>query len=344
MSESADLDQKNELLRLALPLMTKHRVPVTPENYSLWYEYVLGANTGLCNRMDELIGGQAEFTETLTHELYERFVSRCNTEKMESIRGNLQSIIKDVSTSLSSADARAEHFSDNLGTLDTSLQGKQSLDEIQKLLDSLLSETAQMQNAIAALRQHILAKSEEVSVLQTELEQERVRSKMDPMTKLANRAAFFAAIRDAIDETEDAPGRLCMLLLDIDAFREINNTHGHLVGDRVIKFVAESIRRSVKGKDTAARYSGEKFAVLLPDTPFDGARLLGQNIMNIVANAKLMRADTKQPLNRITLSTGLAVYKRNESIMDFVNRTNQALVHAKKKGPNQLCTEQVLNN
>lgn len=343
MLEPTVLDQKNEVLRLALPLMTKHGVPVTPENYCLWYEYVLGENTKLCNRMDELIAQDMDFTESLNQELYEHHVSRCNTEKIESIRGNLQSIIKDVSTSLVSADTRAGHFTTRLGSLDSSLHGKRSLDEIQQLLKTMLGETAQMQQMITTLKQHILSKSEEVIALQKELEQERIRSKIDPMTRLANRSAFFAAVRDALDDGGSGPGRLCMLMLDIDAFRDINDRHGHLVGDRVIKFVAESIRRSIKGKDTAARYSGEKFAVLLPDTPFDGAKHLGQNIMNIVANAKLMRADTKQPLGRITISTGLAVYKTSESTMDFVNRANQAMVHAKKKGPNQLCTEQAIN-
>lgn len=342
MLEPAELDQKNEILRLVLPLMTKHGVPVTPENYSLWYEYVLGENTRLCSRMDELIAQQVEFTESLSQELYEHFVSRCNTDKMEAIRGNLQSIIKDVNTSLVSADMRAGYFSNKLGSLDSTLHSQRTLEDIEKLLKSLLGETNQMQQMIATLKQHILAKNEEVLVLQKELEQERIRSKVDPMTKLANRSAYFAAVRDALDEGSSGPGRLCMLMLDIDAFRDINNTHGHLVGDRVIKFVAESIRRSVKGKDTAARYSGEKFSVLLPDTPFEGAKHLGQNIMNIVANAKLMRADTKEPLGRITVCTGLVVYKSGESVMDFVNRANQAMLHAKKKGPNSLATEQSL--
>lgn len=343
MPDIVNTDQKNELLRLALPLMTKYRIPVTPENYSVWYEYVLGESPGLRTRLDELIGQNIEFTESINQEIYERFVARCNTDRIEFIRGNLQNIIKDVNTSLVSADAKAGHFSANLGSLDSSLKSKKPLDDIQLLLTNLLRETGQMQAVITALRQHIEAKSEEVQLLQKELEQERVRSKIDPMTRLPNRAAFFAAISEALDEVDAYPGRLCVLLLDIDAFREINQTHGHLVGDRVIKFVAESIRRSVKGKDTAARYSGEKFGVLLPDTPFEGARLLGQHIMDIVANAKLMRADTKEALGRITISIGLAVYKRGEGSMDFVDRANQALMLAKKKGPNHLCTEQSLN-
>lgn len=343
MLNPATIDQQNELLRLALPLMTRHRVPVTPENYSLWYEYVLGENPGLRTRMDELIAQEVAFSDELNQELYERFVSRCNTERIENIRTNLQGVMRDVNTTLGSANASAERFGSNLGQIGVSLKGKKPLDDIHSYLGQLLLETEQMQRMISSLKQHIQAKSDEVVLLQKELEQERVRSKIDPMTRLANRSAFYAAISEAVDEIEGYPGRLCVLLLDIDAFREINESHGHLVGDRVIKFIAESIRRSVKGKDTAARYSGEKFAVLLPDTPFEGARLLGQSIMDTVANAKLMRADTKEALNRITISIGLAVYKGGEGIMDFVNRANQALVLAKKQGPNRLCTELSLN-
>lgn len=339
MSNSTTIDQQNEILRLTLPLMTRHRVPVTPENYSIWYEYALGENLGLRARMDELISQASEFGNELNQELYDRFISRCNIERIEGIRSSLQGVMHDVNTTLGSADDSAQRFGNNLNQMGVSLKSHKPLDNIQNYLEQLLMETEQMQRVITLLRQNIQAKNDEVLLLQKELEQERVRSKIDPMTKLPNRTAFFAALGEALDEANNYPGRLCILLLDIDAFREINELHGHLVGDRVIKFIAESIRRSVKGKDTAARYSGEKFAVLLPDTPFDGARLLGQSIMDSVASAKLMRADTKQALNRITISVGLSVYKRGEAMMDFVNRANQALALAKKQGPHRLCTE-----
>jgi diguanylate cyclase len=334
--------QHAEFLRLALPLMTRYQIPVTPDNYAVWYQYVLGENPALKHRIQELIDSGMSFTQELNQELFQRYASQCNVEKIDTIRSNLHGIIIDVNSTLTTAGNHTSRFDSSLNHFNQSLGNPNQLGDIKSLLTALLDETRQMQKRTTELQQHIESKSQEVEALQVELERERVRAKTDPMTGLVNRSALFDALARGVDESETRRGRLCLLMVDIDHFKRINDTHGHLVGDRVIKFVAESIRKAVKGKDTAARFGGEEFVLLLPDTPFEGALQLGRQLLDTIAGAKLMRADTKQPLGQITISLGLAVYKAGEEITDFIGRADKALYLAKNKGRNRICTEQML--
>jgi diguanylate cyclase len=127
-----------------------------------------------------------------------------------------------------------------------------------------------------------------------------------------------------------------LVMLDIDHFKSVNDTHGHLIGDRVIRFVAQVLEKNIKGKDTAARYGGEEFTVLLPETPATGAKSVAESIRKAVANAQLVRADNKKPLGQITISAGVATFAAGEDVMEFINRADQALYRSKNEGRNRV--------
>ncbi|MEO5342342.1 MAG: GGDEF domain-containing protein [Gammaproteobacteria bacterium SHHR-1] len=341
MAQDNNYDRNAELLRQALPLMSKYRIPATPDNYGVWYQYVAGDNAQLRMEIDDLIGREAEFTAQINRELFKKYGADCNIDRIEGIRGNLQVLMEDVNSTLVTADRETDDFGGNLNQFSHSIQGNLGLSDVQQLLGSLIVETGRMQEITKVLQQHIMAKTQEVENLQKELNQERTRARTDLMTNLFNRSAFLEALQDSLRQDDVIRrGRLCLLMLDIDHFKAVNDTHGHLVGDRVIKFVAETIRKCIKGRDIAARYGGEEFAVLLDDTPKEGARRVGQQILFEISSAKLLRADTKQPLGPITISIGLAVYKPGEELLDFLERADQALYQAKRRGRNRLFADQ----
>ena len=103
----------------------------------------------------------------------------------------------------------------------------------------------------------------------------------------------------------------------------------------MIRFVAQVLQKNTKGKDTAARYGGEEFTVLLPGTPAVGARSVAEVIRKEVASAQLVRADNKQPLGQITISTGVATYQGESDLMDFIDRADRALYQSKNNGRNR---------
>lgn len=327
-----------ELLRLALPLMSRHKVPATPPNYAIWYEYVRGENLELKDEVDRLIREGAAFTRDVNKRLYLRFVVGQEINNVETVRAELTKILGEVGSSLDEAGANADSFQGRLGGFATEMAEKDDLADIRSMLQTLISETQEMRSVTSSMQMRFEGKSEEIRELQEQLEQERRRAITDPLTGLYNRLALLEQLsRVVAGAPEQGPPSLIMF--DIDHFKSVNDTHGHLIGDRVIRFVAQLLTKNTKGKDVAARYGGEEFIVLLPDTPLEGATAVAETIRKAVAGAQLVRADNKKPLGQITISAGVTSYRSGEDQLEFLDRADQALYQSKNNGRNQVTTE-----
>ncbi len=120
------------------------------------------------------------------------------------------------------------------------------------------------------------------------------------------------------------------MLFDIDSFKSINDQHGHLTGDAVIKKVAELAKGSVRGNDVVARWGGEEFMVLLKDCEISAAQHIAETIRAVIERYDF---GLGKP---VTVSLGVAMYQANESTDSFFTRTDQALYKAKTNGRNRL--------
>ena len=327
-----------EYLRIAVPMMTRHQVPATPENYATWYMYVSGENPELNAAIDGLISDDAAFSTEVNTRLYRNHVAEHDVANVDQIRSELNKILTEVGSTLTEAGDGARTFEGKLGGIADDVSGKQDLNEIRTLLTTLVEETRKMQTTTSAMQHNFESKSKEIDDLQEQLQLERKRAITDPLTGLYNRFALIDQLTAAAEEvTEKAP--LSLVMLDIDHFKKINDTHGHLIGDRVIRFVAQVLEKNTKGKDTAARYGGEEFTVLLPETPTKGARAVAESIRRAVANAQLVRADNKKPLGQITISAGVATYRDEQDVMELISRADQALYRSKNEGRNRVTTD-----
>jgi len=328
-------EQSAEILRLTLPDMARYKVPVTPPNYAVWYSYTSKIDQQLNDEIDNLINSRVPFTAEINERLFQQFVSECDIAQFSKIRGEMAEILKEVSGSLADAGNEADQFSGTLDNLVKDVENTNDLDDIRRLLGTLVEETRSMRRSTQLLHEHLESRSREVLLLQEELEQERKRASSDPLTGLANRAALYDELEQQIAEL--SPGaKLSLLMLDIDHFKRINDIHGHLIGDRVLRYVAKALQQNTKGMDLAARYGGEEFAVLLPETGVQGAKAVAETIRHAVAIAKLVRADNKESLGQITVSVGVAQYVANEDSAELINRADQALYSAKQAGRNRV--------
>lgn len=325
-----------EILRLTIPQLTRHGVPATPQNYATWYSYVSGENPDLTAEVDRLIAAGTAFSSAVNAQLYRQFVAEHDLENIEKVRDGLEQMLVEVGDSLGGAGNEAAAFSGRLGEAVQDVGSAKDAQSLRGLLETLLSETRQMQATARSMQANFESKTQEIEELQEELKRERHRAITDPLTGLFNRSALVDRLHAVLGEfaENDAPPSLVML--DIDHFKKVNDTHGHLVGDRVIRFVARTLEKNIKGKDCAARYGGEEFTLLLPETPPAGARAVAENILKAVSQAQLVRADNKQPLGTITVSAGVAGYQRGEDIMDFIERADRALYQSKNDGRNRV--------
>jgi diguanylate cyclase len=120
----------------------------------------------------------------------------------------------------------------------------------------------------------------------------------------------------------------------LDHFKDINDKHGHLVGDQVLKVVANTLKDSVKGRDLVARYGGEEFSIILLNTSLQNAKGLADNIRQEVASKRIQRKDTQESLGQMTISFGVARYVPSEGVESFMQRADRALYMSKRKGRN----------
>jgi diguanylate cyclase len=143
----------------------------------------------------------------------------------------------------------------------------------------------------------------------------------------------------AIQESRDSAKPLALIMIDIDHFKKFNDSHGHLLGDEVLKLVARALVSGVKGRDTVARYGGEEFGVILPETSLANARHVADQLREVVKNKRLTIKSTGKDLGRVTLSLGVALHRPGEAASTMLRRADAALYFAKRNGRDRVADE-----
>jgi diguanylate cyclase len=159
----------------------------------------------------------------------------------------------------------------------------------------------------------------------------------DPLTRLLNRRGFEEVVAKLYDGSAPLAGA-SLLMVDIDEFKSINDTYGHLVGDQVLRAVAQILRARIKGADIASRLGGDEFAILLPDTNLTGAAALAEQIRTTLLQRRLRLVDRNQYVENLTLSIGVASAGKEASLEWLLQRADAALYAAKRSGRNRVST------
>jgi len=156
----------------------------------------------------------------------------------------------------------------------------------------------------------------------------------DGLTAIANRRAFEETINAEVRRALRYARPLSLVMFDLDHFKKVNDTHGHMAGDHVLKTVASIVRGLVREEDTFARYGGEEFALLLPETPKAVAARLAEKIRAAVANTQFMFEDRVIP---VTISIGVAdVVPELRTHHQLVKAADARLYEAKRDGRNRV--------
>lgn len=156
------------------------------------------------------------------------------------------------------------------------------------------------------------------------------QSSIDPLTGAFNRREMDVALRDAIERKRRSRTPATLLVLDVDEFKSVNDTHGHAVGDRVLVELAGLIRTRMRHMDRLFRLGGEEFMVLLPDTPLRGATVFAEEIRRLMFRAELIAN------RRVTISIGVSELLDGDSAEQWLKRGDDAVYQAKHTGRNRI--------
>lgn len=323
-------------LRLVLQMMGQHGITPNPRNYALCYEYVLARNPALNRVMDSHLAHESGLADVISLSLYDEHIAHGSIGTMQRAQEELKRILRSVMLQLLQTGNEFAQYANGLGTQLERMKDDIDLDLLRDISTALVDETRHMENSTKASSTRISGATEEVDRLRKELEEARREASTDPLTGLLNRRAFTTVIGNAIAKSNADQHPFCLLMLDVDHFKNVNDTYGHLVGDKVLRFIGRLLAQVLKGQDTLCRFGGEEFAALLPDTQIEGAERVAETIRNRLLNSQLRLTESGQSLGEITASFGIACYETGETIEELIHRTDKALYEAKRLGRNRV--------
>jgi diguanylate cyclase (GGDEF)-like protein len=155
----------------------------------------------------------------------------------------------------------------------------------------------------------------------------------DGLTGLANHRAFYETLERELWRLRRYGGKISMIMVDVDDLKKVNDTYGHRVGDSVLRAVSVGIKESIRQIDTAARYGGDEFGVILPNTLLEDAVVVAQRILDAVSHASIVYNGQMIP---VSVSVGLGQYDSTSTPEDITSRSDEALYSAKQSGKNNI--------
>ncbi|MFH1806138.1 MAG: GGDEF domain-containing protein [Pseudomonadota bacterium] len=331
--------QADVLAHNTLALMAELGVIAHPENYTIFYHYLSGKNPDLSQTVDILRSNHQEFGELQCQRLHERFFGHTReTQTINTISESLRRQLTILLGHIQEAGNDTRAYGSMLGNFSSGLSND-DLASMRTALETVLNATHEMESHNKVLENRLDTSSSEISRLREDLEAMRREAMTDALTGIANRKMFDQKLRTCAMEAMETGSPMSLLLIDIDDFKKFNDAHGHQTGDQVIRLLAQTLKQSVKGRDTAARYGGEEFAVILPQTGIGCARQLAEQIRHAISSKKIVSKISHQDLGQITVSIGVGNFKYGEPLGRLIARTDQALYHAKATGRNRVVSQ-----
>jgi diguanylate cyclase len=246
------------------------------------------------------------------------------------INNNLSSSVNAIGQNISSTE--------DLSHIKSFVMGK--IENINRVIETKrendmnrLKETEKTLAEMSSRMSEIKQEADAIRKKSDEIEYDAIR---DALTGLYNRKAYDQRMAETIADVNRYDVTISLMICDIDFFKNINDTHGHKVGDLALKKLASLLKERLRINDIITRYGGEEFVVLLPHTDIDGAQIAGEGIRSYIDKASFSYKGQKIPL---TISVGVSQFRKGDDKNSVFERADKALYLAKQSGRNVVKTE-----
>ena len=331
------IEQVRTLAAAAFAAMAERQIAPCPDHYRIWYSHCSGCYPELSERLRQIEEQGEPLTEARLAELHDRFFGTGRQVRLlDQTCRRIESTMTQLFALVGGMSRGTTTYGDRLETLSGRLGDVKPAPDVQALIGEIIEATRDMLAHARQVETEMAASAQQIEGLRTDLANAQHEANTDSLTGIANRKYFDYELGIAAEEARASGQSLSLLLADIDHFKLFNDSHGHQIGDQVLRLVAQVLTQSVKGRDLAARYGGEEFAVILPQTDLDGARQLAEQIRKTVAGNRIRLRSSRRQLGTITLSVGCAQFDRGEALSELIWRADEALYQAKRQGRNQV--------
>jgi diguanylate cyclase len=323
---------------------TERSIPLTPENYHVWFEYFFGSNQELKASIDELIASENSFSQEINERLYTEYLKGDKKEILQEVHKETHKIFQNIfQTTLSTSDLTS-NYSAKMVEYSTKLDEAKDLTQIQHFIVDIIKDTNNVAESSKKLNQQLEEATSQIENLSKQLKETEKEVLMDALTGLNNRKAFDKKIKELCETYNKEEGFFSVIMLDIDFFKKFNDQYGHQIGDEVLCIVGSNLKKNLKGKDFSARYGGEEFIILLPNTTLENTCVVADQIREEISNKRLKIKKTGQTIGNITVSMGVSEIRERDTAMSVVERADAALYLAKDSGRNNVKSEKDLKS
>ncbi len=324
---------RRNLLEEITSFLLHHQLEVTPENLAVAHGAFSGANPGLARQIAQKETAGQEITQQWLDEAAATETAKAKDDGIEKVLAKLENLLDSYSRNTSVArDATAEYNE----KLEHHVAELAQVEDTGRIISDLAGLAKAMLERSRKLEADMRRSEGEAKSLRRNLAKAKREAELDHLTGLPNRRAFEAVLEREYHEALEAREPLVVAFCDIDHFKRVNDTHGHDVGDRVLRVIAESLAAVSDDKCHVARHGGEEFVLLFRGFAPSEAKARLDKIRERMAERKLVSRTTDEPIGQVTFSAGLA------NVLDYADKSaalkaaDDALYAAKEGGRNQV--------
>ena len=327
--------QAAEYLRQLIPMLSQQNLAPTPVNYAVFYSYLSGSSRALNEVIDNTISEKKGFTLVKMLELYEKYVNGSVTiEQQNKIQQALEKVMSEATDEIAHVNNEACGYDAALHKHTEALSSSKDPQAASIIMQQILQDTREMVKNTLEMQARMQEANTEIAKMKLEIQAVKETSEKDALSGLYNRSTFDKKVASLIDTKELANASLVMI--DIDHFKRINDNFGHLIGDRVIRYVSALLKQIVGNEHHISRFGGEEFAIILLNQPVTDVVKLVDKVRVAMSNSRLQRKGSGETIGKVTLSAGVTELKSGDSIESFIGRADQALYGAKESGRNKV--------
>ncbi|MDA8135584.1 MAG: GGDEF domain-containing protein [Desulfobacteraceae bacterium] len=339
MAYTEERNRAGEYLRLALTYISKYNLPANPVNYTVWYEYVSGKNIKLKKAIDTSLDAEQPINADNVENLYQKYVADGDRLVISKLLTKIALMLKDITGHVLETEGDLAGHGQVLSDLASQVGQARDYHEIKAIVDQMILETKDLVDSGKRLQTRMKMSTDDLKLLQQELEKSQQEAQTDALTSLFNKRGFEKRFELERIRAKQNELPFSIIMVDIDYFKRVNDTYGHLVGDSLLKSIANLLKSHLRKNDIASRYGGEEFLILLPETALDGATAVAQKIKDTLARKEWKLKETGESMGRVTVSMGIALYRLNEPEEALIKRADDALYIAKNNGRDRIVTQ-----
>ncbi len=327
-------ERSAELLRAALAQMANHDAAFHPHTFAVWYEHLGGINRALTEALQASLRKNPRLDDEAVAHLYREHVAEIDAATVARASDAIQTVIANVATTAARTGSEAGAFGTQLSDLGHALQNPEAHGEaLAQAVHRTLASTASMQEAANALSQQVEASQGEIDRLRKDLTRAREEALVDPLTQTINRRGFDRQLASLLALPPEAGRSHALVMFDIDRFKTVNDTYGHVMGDRLLQAVAATLQAGLTEPDLRmARYGGEEFALLLPNSSVAAASACAESLCARIRVMKVRDRRSQSVVLTVTVSAGVSLAQSDDDAAVFIARADAALYAAKAAG------------